>query len=304
MAWRRKGLVSEVVLRIREHDALGLGAELAFHYFMSLFPFFVLLATVGGLLSMFLRIDNPSQRLLDLGAEALPREAAATLRPPLEELLAARYRALLPLGLLGALISATAATSSTIKALNRVHGVRETRAAGHRWLVALALTIGAGVLLTGAFALAVVGEVGLGRLAASAAGPVVGLVLDFGRWVVVGGLLVVVAAVVYWAAPNTRQPFKWATPGALLFGGGWALATWLLRLYLTHVGEGSIYGALGGVWIALLWFMVVAVLLILGGELNAVLDDRPSLPQVGDRLAGDADNARAAVQETAARHAA
>jgi membrane protein len=272
---------------------------------MSLFPFFVFLATLGGLAAALLGIENPAARIAALGAEALPREAAGVLRPSLEQLLAARYRTLLPLGLLGALVSATAATSCTVKALNRAHGVRETRARGRRWLVALGLTVGAGVLLTAAFGLAAVGELLVRRLAtAVGGGPLVGWVFGLGEWVVVGGLLLAVATLVYWAAPNVEQPFRWATPGALLFGAGWAVATWVLRQYLTHVGEASVYGALAGVWVTLAWFMVVATLLLLGGELNAALDDRPGLPQIVDRLASDAAGARERVEETAKRHAA
>jgi membrane protein len=285
----RRGLIAEVVARAGAHDALALGAELAFHYFMALFPFFVFLATVGGLVAGFFGIANPAERIVGLAADALPREAGGVLLPPLQELLASRYRTLLPFGLIGALVSATAATNGTVKALNRAHGVRETRAAGRRWLVSLALTVAAGVLLTGAFALAAVGEIMISRwLRTSGGAPIVGWLLGVGQWVVVGALMVGVATVVYWAAPNVRQPLKWATPGALLFGGGWALATWLLRLYLTRVGEASLYGALSGVWIVMVWFMVVATLLILGGELNAALDDRPGLPQVAQRLAEDA----------------
>jgi membrane protein len=303
--WRRNGLVGEVLSRAREHDVLALGSELAFHYFMSLFPFFVLVATVGSLVAGLLGIQNPAARVADLGSATLPKEVAGALRPPLEELLAARYRTLLPLGLVGALVSATAATNSTVKALNRAHGVRETRAAGHRWLVALALTVAAGVLLTAAFGVVATGELLMGRLVAAVGGdPLVGWALGLGQWALTGVLLVAVATLVYWAAPNVRQPFRWATPGALLFGVGWAGATWLLRQYLTHVGEASVYGALAGVWVALVWFMVVATLLVLGGELNAVLDDRPGLSEVADRLAGDATSARKRVEEAARRHAA
>jgi membrane protein len=271
---------------------------------MSLFPFCVFLATLGGLVAAVLGIPNPAQRMVDLGAALLPREAAEALRPPLQELLAERYRALLPIGLVGALVSATAATNSTVKALNRAHDVRETRAAGHRWLVALGLTVGMGLLLTVAFGVATAGEAVAGQAAAGAGGPLFGLVLGLGRWAVAGALLFAVATLVYWAAPNVRQPFRWATPGALLFGGGWAIATWLLRQYLTHVGEGSLYGALGGVWVTMLWFMVVATLLVLGGEVNAALDDRPGLPEIAERLSDDAGHAKRQVKDTIGRHAA
>jgi hypothetical protein len=168
--------------------------------------------------------------------------------------------------------------------------VRETRAAGHRWLVALGLTVGAGALLAGAVGLALAGELLIGRIVGAIDGGwLVGWLLGLGRWVLTGGLLLIVAALVYWAAPNVRQPFKWATPGALLFGAGWLAATWLLRQYTTVLGGHTVYGALGGVWVVLVWFLVVATLLVLGGELNAALDDRPSLRQVGERLWSPSD---------------
>ena len=79
----------------------------------------------------------------------------------------------------------------------------------------------------------------------------------------------------YWLAPNTTHEFKWVTPGALVFGMGWVVASLLLALYISKFGSyNRTYGALGAVIVLLVWLYWTNMLLLVGGELNAVLAKR------------------------------
>ena len=94
------------------------------------------------------------------------------------------------------------------------------------------------------------------------------------------------AAVVYWAAPDVALPWRWVTPGAVVFVGGWLLATFGFSVYVTRFADyGTTYGALAGVAALLVWFYLTAYLVLCGAEVNAFLD-RPAGERGVDRRGG------------------
>ena len=93
------------------------------------------------------------------------------------------------------------------------------------------------------------------------------------RWIIAIGLLLVATAFVYWAAPNVNLRFRWITPGSILFCAGWLAATAAFAFYVDRFGSyNATYGTLGGVVVLLAWFYLTGYILLLGAELNAVLD--------------------------------
>jgi hypothetical protein len=95
------------------------------------------------------------------------------------------------------------------------------------------------------------------------------------RWPVTVVALMAATAVAYWAAPNIDLPFKWITPGAVLFTLAWLVTTAVFGFYVSRFASyDATYGTLGGVVVLLLWFYITAFVLLAGAELNAVVDDQ------------------------------
>ena len=66
---------------------------------------------------------------------------------------------------------------------------------------------------------------------------------------------------------------RWLTPGALIAGLAWALATAGLSIYTRLGGSlGGGYGAFVGVIIVLLWLFLTAYIIGLGAEINAAAE--------------------------------
>src|SRR5690606_32877368 len=85
----------------------------------------------------------------------------------------------------------------------------------------------------------------------------------------------------------------------------WALSSLGLRTYLQVVSGGNqVFGALGGALIVLLWLYVLAIGMLLGGELNAVLAERHGRPPgdfEGKDTSAEAEHAEASAVECAPR---
>jgi membrane protein len=81
-------------------------------------------------------------------------------------------------------------------------------------------------------------------------------------------------AVLYWAAPNVKQPgFRWISPGGLLAVAGWVIASAAFAFYVANFGSyNKTYGSLGGVIAFLVWLWISNIAILLGAEFNAELE--------------------------------
>ena len=61
--------------RVVRDDVFGLAAELAYWFFLSLFPFFIFLAALGGFVAATLDVRDPTQQIVDLLGTTMPPEA-------------------------------------------------------------------------------------------------------------------------------------------------------------------------------------------------------------------------------------
>ncbi|HXH21790.1 MAG TPA: YihY/virulence factor BrkB family protein [Dehalococcoidia bacterium] len=271
-----KGLLSygrRLAKEVSDDDLSGLAAELAYRFFLALFPFFVFLAAAGGLAADLAGVQNPADEVMDWLGDTLPEDASSVLRTEMEGVIEERDEALLSAGILGAIWAASSGVGSVIKGMNRVYEVKEARPLWKRYAMSVGLTVFGGLAIIAAFVILVGGQVGglalageIGLRGAAAA------LFTLARWPVVVGLLLLAVAFLYWLAPNADLPFKWITPGAALFTVGWLLVSFLFGLYVANFASyGATYGTLGGVVVLMVWFYLTAFLLLLGAQVNAVL---------------------------------
>jgi membrane protein len=266
----------EWVRRVVRDDVSGLAAELAYWFFLSLFPFFIFLAALGGFVATILDVRDPTQQIVDLLGTTMPPDATRLVRPQIEHVVGTRNPGLLSLGILGAIWSATGWATATIKAMNRAYAVQETRPFWRRYLLAFGLMLLTGSVLVGAFVLFVAGRVFGQQIAAAVElEGAFRIVVDLARWPAAVILLLLGSASLYWAAPNRDLRLRWITPGAVLFAAGWLVATYLFTQYVAVFGSyNATYGTLGGVAVLLVWFYLTAFILLAGAELNAVIDEQ------------------------------
>jgi membrane protein len=92
------------------------------------------------------------------------------------------------------------------------------------------------------------------------------------RLVTIFVTFVVAVEIQYYLAPNRKQRFVETLPGALVAVLGIFLSSGALGYYFSHFANyNKTYGSLGAVIILMLWFYVVALLFVVGAELNAEL---------------------------------
>jgi membrane protein len=273
------GLVRETL----DDDVLGLSAELAYRWLLAVFPLAIMLAAFSGIAAQAFRIEDPADQIIEAAGGSLPPDAAAAIRPQLERILEHREGVLLSLGLLLAIYAASSGMKAVIKGLDRAYDVQDARPFWRQTALALALTVLLGVSVVVSFVALIVGRVAAQDIAAAlgledaAAGIIE--VMPYPLAILALGLA---AALLYRAAPARRTAWRWVLPGVVLFVPGWIAATVGFSYYVANFGSyDDTYGAIGGVIVLLVWFYLTAFMLLLGGELNAVLE-REFGPPRGD----------------------
>jgi len=279
-AWELGGLTSvQLGKRVwtsmdADHDdTFGRAAELAFWFFLAVFPGLVFLLTILG----FVAGKNPSMQnqLFGYAAQAMPASAWQLVQQTLSQITNSAGGWKLVLGLVGALWSASAGISSLMTVLNFAYHVKERRSfIKSRLVIAPLLTIALAALM-----LAALGIVLFGGMAASWAGQhglgdAAVLAWKIVQWPIALFFVVLsFAALYYWAPDVEGQKWYWITPGSFIGVGLWILASAGFRVYLHFYNSYSAtYGSLGTVIILMMWFYITSLALLIGAEINAEIE--------------------------------
>ena len=263
-------VLKRTIAEIGEDNCLGLAAQLAFYFVLALFPALLFLVALVG----YLPIEDTLTGMLAALGTVAPGEVLTLLRIQLEELARGSHGSLLTLGIGGAIWSSSAAMVAIIDALNHAYDVDERRSWWKRRVVAIALTVALALFIVLSLAFVLAGP-GVASWVAGWFGlePAVALVWAIARWPLMIFLVVFGVDLVYHFAPNRRGRWVWITPGSLLATGLWILSSFAFKFYVTNLANfNATYGAIGGVVVLLLWFYVSGLAILVGAELNGVIE--------------------------------
>jgi membrane protein len=270
------GIAKDTIAEVSDDDVPGLAAEMTYHAILSIFPFLLFLAGLTSIIDNVFGVGNLTDRIVNQASHVMPDDATSLLRSFTGEVVNSQGAWAIVIGLLGALWASSSAVGSAMKALNRAYDVKENRGFIKRKIVALALT----VMITGVIIIAAL-LLALGPLMAGGIGHALGWRQEFvtaWNWLTFPAALALVTlavAMLYALAPATEHQWRWITPGAALFVVGWVIASVVFTLYVSNFGSyNRTYGSLAAVIILLLWLYWSNMLLLIGGELNAVLARR------------------------------
>nr|WP_317851936.1 YihY/virulence factor BrkB family protein [Planococcus sp. 4-30] len=267
------GFLKELLQRIKDVDVPGLGAQLAFFFLLSIFPLLIFLVT----LLPYLAISE--DEIYSFLEEVVPAEVYTLIESTLVEILTNQNTGLLSFGILATIWSASLGMNALIKSLNLSYKVAEDRPILLARGMSIIMTVLLIFILIVALALPIFGEQ-LGLLIFSFLGLEEGFLALWNsiRFTIPGIITFVACAIIYWLAPNVKMSILSVLGGAAFAASGWLLTSYLFSLYVSNFGNFSAtYGSIGGVIILMLWLYISAMLLIVGGQINAVMKERRHL---------------------------
>ena len=176
------------------------------------------------------------------------------------------------------------------KGLDAAYEVRTKRRAWIRGSIALAVTVGLFFLTISGMLLLALGPM-LTRLSSHLADfeQSQAILYFIIRWGTAVCMMLITAAVIYWLVPSADVPWCWLSPGSVFATSGWITVTLGFRFYVTNFSRyNETYGALAGVVVLLTWLYLTGTVLLMGGQINAVIF-RASRPETAKSAPADQD---------------
>jgi membrane protein len=246
-------------------------AALTYYAIQSIFPAALVLVSLLGFLS-----ENTVNQLVNNLGEVIPGSARGTIQQTIQTLTeSSRSAAGLAFifGLVLAIWSASGYVAAFMRASNVVYDIPEGRPIWKTLPTRVITTVvGLVMIIMAAIIVVFTGPV------AQQAGEVLGLgsaavtVWSIVKWPVLLVIMMLMVAILYWAAPNAKQGFKWVSPGGVFGIVIWLIASGLFAFYVANFGNyNKTYGTFAGIIIFLIWIWISNIAILLGAEINAEL---------------------------------
>jgi membrane protein len=258
------------IRRLFADEAVPLAGNIAFRSIFSLFPFLIFLTAIAGFVGTEEQAAAAVSFLLDIAPENLVRPLESEIR----SILTVPRADLLSLAALLTIWSAMAGVDSVRVGLNRAYDLRDERSAWLVYLIDILFVVGSAIAFLIFSFLVVLMPLAL-RFAATHGIDLIGRfsALEELRLLLALVLMVLGVTFAHLYLPARRLAFRKIWPGVVLtvivwMGLALVFSYWLFRFN----SFASTYASLSGIFAAMFFVYMAALVLILGGELNRVLD--------------------------------
>lgn len=271
--------LKKVLLRLYdkfwEEDILSSSAQVAFYLSFSLFPLLLFLVNLFGLILG--SASDLRDELFSYLRQIMPLSAYQLVQKTILEVSENSSSGKLTLGFLIALWSASAGMDSLRVALNHVYKIKDSRSWWRTKSESLIFTLLLIFLLSFMLGTVFYGWKFLSVILALVNLPIQSLViLSIIQWVSFLIVLLVTFGMIYNFLPDLKEhKRKWISYGSVTAIILWLLLTNGFSIYLNYFNNyDRTYGSLGAVIILMLWLYLTALVILIGGAINSILEEK------------------------------
>ncbi len=265
--------IDQLLYRFANHNVLWSGASLTYFLILSIFPFLIVLLNILSYSSLV-----REKAILDL-IRFLPLDIVAIIEGFLNDLSRSSSQELLSVAAFLGLWTASSGVKAIIKAINIAYDYAENRNFLKLRGLSVLFTLALLLMITLVMISLILGPI-LARTLFDrfGYGDSFTTLWNYLRYVVPLVYMILIFALLYKFSPNIgknlRIPIREVLPGAVFTTIAWVSLSLLLSYYVNNFGKYAItYGSLGGVIVLLIWIYYSSIVIVLGGEINATLED-------------------------------
>ena len=265
-------LARESFYRLFADEAIPLAGNIAFRTLFSIFPFLIFLTALAG----FFGNDALAASVVTYLLSVAPHQLVQAVEPEIRSILTVPRSGLLSLSAVLTIWSAMGGVDSVRVGLNRAYDLRDKRPVWWLYLQNVLFVIGAAVFLLAFAVLIVLAPVLITAVEARVPGFRDSIAtLDQLRYPIAVVLLTVGVLTCHTVLPAKRLNLLDVLPGVVLTVVVWIALSVAFSIYLVNFNTfASTYASLSGLFAAMFFVYLSALVLILGGELNRVLEIR------------------------------
>ena len=267
-------LIRLTLWRALNHDAFGVAKGVAYSFIISLFPGFLLVA------SILAASHKTAVFVREIGyavGRIMPPGAAQTAEAYFTSAQQRHIRVLVTTSII-TLWTGSGVMISWMEGFRNAYQLPKTWGLVKERMIAFGLVIMAGIPLTFATVLVAFGnqiETWLVFRAGHELAPFILILWNMVRWLIAILTSIAVMLLIYHHAVPRTQPWHTVLPGATLATAVWFPATMAFGWYVGHFAQYSLlYGSLATAIVLLIWMYILSIIVLLGAEFNALLFPR------------------------------
>ncbi|MDB5240842.1 MAG: ribonuclease [Spirosoma sp.] len=275
--------LKKTTIKFGENETSERAASVSYSLILAVFPTVIFLFT----LIPFIPVDHLDDKIMGFFRRALPGDTFSSVDTTIRDIISQPRGGVLSLGFLLALYSATSGLVALMNAFNSSHRSEDSRGFFKIRGIAIGLTLTLAIALL----LAVVGLI--------VGGVISDFLLRFGilnnvifvyllaivRYLVVFGVFVAAVSIIYRYGPDVDMKWSFVTPGSVIASALIVLTSLAFSFYVSNFGSyNKVYGSIGTLIALMIWINLIALLLIMGFEMNVALfnlegDKNPSVAE-------------------------
>lgn len=247
-------------------------SAVSFKVFLALLPFTIMLLS----LIPYIPIDNFQGELLTEFKEMLPAGLYELLHGALDDLVNRKHNTVLSIGFVLTLYYSSNSINAILTSFNSSYHLTRRRNPIKQRLISLILIILISCLGLAAISLMIFSDSFFEWLKAHnyVEGKLVFALLYIVKWIMVVLLFLVIVSVLYNTGDTDRNTWKVVTAGSTMATISMILVSIGFTYYVTNFGQyNKLYGSLGTIIVLLLWINLNSMILLIGFELNASIQN-------------------------------
>lgn len=257
-----------LIKKFKEDEIVALSSQLAYSLVLSFFPFLIFLLTMIGFLSL------DSVQVLNAMQAFLPVSVYDLISSIVLDIVESQNGSLLSLSLILSIWSASAGFSAVIRGLNKAYDENETRGFIKVKLISILFTITIVAIIIINLILLVFGGVIKGVLLKHDYFSLSFITWVWGvlKYIIIMFTTTFLFALLYRYTPARRLTWKEVIPGAIFTTISWIGVSLGFSYYVNNFNNFSrFYGSIGAVIVLMTWVFLSSIIILLGGEINALI---------------------------------
>ncbi|MHA8096295.1 YihY/virulence factor BrkB family protein [Aquirufa antheringensis] len=246
-------------------------AAVAYNFTLAVFPTIIFLFS----LLAYIPVDNFDIKMVNFLKSSIPKNLQKDFTELLLDLIRKKSGGVLSFGFLFALYASTSGIQALIRSFNLTYRTKENRGLIRERVIAVSLNFLLTFVLITAFSVFIVGKLVIGYLKGK------GLIdydfnfymLNILTYFLIFSIFFLTISIIYYYAPAITKRWKFFNAGSITASVLTILVTNLFSYYLVNFASyNKVYGSIGSLIALMVWLYFIALILLVGFEINASID--------------------------------